>query len=277
MSIVPMSYSTPETGATSDGTIAWGDNSLDITNKSDGLGRYDSITNGLLNYKSVVRGDNLESNNSTKLSSSYAYLPVQSSVSTKPQWYTEGSVLYGAIPSPYKGDNLISGEYNEAYGTTVFDQGEPNLNCLADFKGIINTKIITDLATAEDWRNLSSLSNEYRTGYYPAACCCARFSTTGTKVFKDCSIEELRNGTGFWYLPAIGELGYVIPRLADINDVIGKLNSKYGVGVKLGTTTNYWSSTEYSGSTIRRINTNYGTINYDAKEATYHVRAFLRL
>lgn len=93
---------------------------------------------------------------------------------------------------------MKSGGYNEAYGTTEFDTEEPNLNALADFKGIINTKIITNLATGQsDWKTSDAIINSGETGYYPAACCCARFKTTGTKAFVDCTNEELREGTGF--------------------------------------------------------------------------------
>ena len=89
------------------------------------------------------------------------------------------------------------------------------------------------MATAENWKTLSSLTNSYDSGYYPAACCCARYHTRGTKAFKDCTDSELKAGTGFWYMPSVGEFGYILPRLYDINDTINKLNAAYGIGVKL--------------------------------------------
>lgn len=69
MSIVPMNYSTPEIGGTNEQGMYWGGYNTDITGKSDGLGRYDSITDGLLNYQNVAAG-NYGSNNATELSSS---------------------------------------------------------------------------------------------------------------------------------------------------------------------------------------------------------------
>lgn len=277
ISLVPMSYNTPEVGAISETGMCWGGYNSDITGKSDGLGRYDSITNGLIDYQKVAC-DTSGTNTSTRLSNgSYdGYLPRQGSTGGKPTWNSSTS-SYGYIPSPYNGSDLMSGGYNESYGTTKFDIGGTNQNALADFKGIQNTKIITDLATSEDWKTLSSITNNSGSGYYPVACCCARFHTTGTKVFKDCSNEELRKGIGFWYLPACGELGYIIPRLYDINDTISKLKTAYGVGVQLNASNYYWSSSEYSTNYARNMGTTSGIMSFYNKSSDLYVRAFCQL
>lgn len=285
MSIVPMSYNTPEVGATTEGLMYWGGYGPemglgdDITGKSDGLNRYDSINDGLKNYNRVAC-DTSASNTSTRLSdTNLTYLPRQGSIGGRPTWHSNASNSgSGYTPSPYKNSDLMSGAYNEAYGTTEFDGS--NHNPLADFKGVVNTKIITDLSTlglGEDWKTSSSIVNSYYIPYYPAACCCARFHTTGTKAFKDCLDEELRNGTGFWYLPACGELGYIVPRLYDINDIIDKLNKTYGIGVQLNIYANYWSSSENSSSSTWLINTNLGYVGTNYKKAGMYVRAFMRL
>lgn len=274
MSIVPMNYSTPEKGGTSEQGIYWGGYGTDISSKSDGLGRTDSVSDGLTNYQKVACDTTSGTNKTTGLSSSYyAYIPRQGSKGAKPTFYS--SSPWAA--SPYMGDDLMSGGYNEYYGTTEFDTGGVNQNALADFKGIVNTKIITDLATGENWKTLDSLSNSYSSGYYPAACCCARYKIAGTKAFIDCSNEELKNGTGFWYLPACGELGYIIPRLFDINDTISKLNTAYGVGVQLSTSGYFWSSSEYSDNSARYVYTNNGSVDRLNKLYDRRVRAFLRL
>ena len=270
MSIVPMSYSSPETGATSETSMYWGYNSLDISSKSDSLGRYDSISYGLRNYNNVITTSNNTSNTGTALSSStYAHIPRQAAENGTP---TRSSSPYA--PSPYAGSDYKSGAYNTSYGTTSYDSGS-NYNALADFGGIVNTKIITDLSTS--WKT-GSISNSYNTsGVYPAAQTCARYHTTGTKAFKDCTTDELKNGTGFWYLPAAGELGYIVPRLYDINATITKLNGAYGVGVLLGTNNLYWSSSEYSDNGAYGVYTGSGGVNYGYKYNSRYVRAFLRL
>lgn len=75
MSIVPMNYNTPEKGGTSEQNIYWGYNSLDISGKSDGLGRYDSIDR-LKTYQQIVVCN--KSYMATGLSAyGYASLPVQ--------------------------------------------------------------------------------------------------------------------------------------------------------------------------------------------------------
>lgn len=273
MSIVPMSYLTPEVGSINETDMYWGYNLLNIASKSDELGRYDSITNGLLNYNRVAC-DTLASNKSTQLSSdTYAYIPRQDSVGEKPSWNSNASNK-GYAPSPYANDDLKSGDYNTNYGTIEFDNGV-RYNVLADFKGIVNTKIITDLS--KGWKE-GNISNSYQTsGVYPAAQTCARFHTTGTKAFKDCSNEELKQGTGFWYLPACGELGYVIPRLFDINDTISKLNQVYGVGVPLDVESLYWTSSQWGTNGAYGVNMNGGNANSFVKNSNYYVRAFMRL
>lgn len=275
MSLVPMNCKTPEIGGNIEEYITWGYDDLDIE-QADGLNRYDSINNGLINYTKIAC-DISASNSSTRLNNdAWAYLPVQSSIEEKPTWDKQGASSRGYIPSPYINDDLKSGGYNEAYGTTKFDT-EIDKNVLADFKGIINTKIITDLATAEDWKTLPSITDEFDQGYYPAACCCARFHTIGTKAFKDCSNEELKKGIGFWYLPAIGELGYICPRYSDINDTINKLNKAYGVGVQLGKWDNYMSSSEYNAYDYWQIYVNLGQVESYPKTFGTCIRAFMRL
>lgn len=274
VSIVPMNCDTPDTGGTSEQTIYWGGKGTDIIDKSDGIGRYDSISDGLTNYQRVAC-DTISGTNRTTGLDRTAYLPRQGSIGAKPTFYSDST----QAASPYIGDDLMSGGYNKYYGTTEFDTGGEIKNVLADFKGIVNTKIITDLATAQsDWKTKGkAITNNSDAGYYPAACCCARFKTTGTKAFIDCSNEELKKGTGFWYLPAEGELGYILPRLFDINDTIGKLNKAYRVGVQLSWSTSFFSSSEYNYNYSWSVNNILGSVSSTSKSLSCRVRAFLRL
>jgi hypothetical protein len=163
-------------------------------------------------------------------------------------------------PSPFKGSAPFSGEtleQNEAYvlkGTAT-----------ADFNGKKNTDIITALAlTQSGWTTDSAITNSYGSGYYPAACCCRRFHTTGTNA-------------GDWYLPACGELGYIIPKFATLNKILSAINTAYGSGTAFALTTdgNYWSSSEYSATNARSVNTSNGNVYYDGKHGSGSVRAFL--
>ena len=161
-------------------------------------------------------------------------------------------------PSPYNAD----GSRNEAYYTTAYSTA----NALSDFDGVGNTTVLTELATSQsDWKTADTITNSYSAGYYPAACCAWRFHTAGTSQ-------------GQWYLPACGEMGYVINRFNAINTTINKVLSVYSsvVAVAVHLSDNYWSSSEYSAYNARNLSTNYGSVNGSSK-LNYYVRAFLRM
>lgn len=167
--------------------------------------------------------------------------------------------IYSNAPSPFNAD----GSRNEAYYTTAYSTA----NALSDFDGVGNTTVLTDLATGQsDWKTATSITHSYSAGYYPAACCCWRFHTAGTDQ-------------GQWYLPACGEMGYVINRLSAINTTINKVLSVYAsvVAVALGTSISYCSSSEYSDSSTYILSTGDGGVNKNSKYVYDHVRAFLRV
>ena len=284
MSIVGMRYDTPETGGNGISMYFGGvsDKSnqigVDISGKSDGLGRYDSVSNGLLNYTGFVITANKTSNKAsgylTQTTSERVFIPTQTSIGGIAE--SIGSDGRTA-PSPYIGNDYKSGGYNDSYGLKNGVVVTEKNNALSDFKGIINTKIITNLATSQsNWKTASTITDSYNTGYYPAACVCARFKTTGTKAFVDCTTTELRNGTGFWYLPAAGELGYICPRFADINDTIEKIKTAYGCGYVVNSSIHH-SSTEYDGFRNHAPDVYRGDIMGDHKSSNSYVRAFMRL
>ena len=291
MSLVDMSRETPENGWDGESfanNMAWGGYHNDLKGYSDGLDRYDSTDSGLRNYTCVAETNNSSSNEARGLSDEYvAYLPIQQSVGSIP---TRDKSPYA--PSPYIGSDYKSGGYNESYS---YNPWYAEANALSDFKGIVNTKILTDCslisAYVEDWRTATTIKNSVGSSYYfPAACCCGRFKTPGTKAFKDCTIDELRNGVGFWYLPACGEMGYIHPRFADIQDTLKKINNAYGVGHPLiidsgsNYPLDYWTSTEYDDDAARTIKSNEsrtirvdGSIGLSPKVNYAYVRAFMRL
>ena len=71
-----------------------------------------------------------------------------------------------------------------------------------------------------------------------------------------------------WYLPAMGELGYLMPRFNEINSVITALG---GVAVS---SRNFWSSSEYSSSKAYCLNTLNGNVNNSSKSNDRSMRPF---
>lgn len=240
MSIVPMNCSTPTTGGTSEQGMYWGDT------YSNPTGRY---------YKKVVKSSSNTPNVADGLSGS-SYILRQDSVGGTPK---KSSAPF--CPSPYIGEDFKSGGYNESYGTTKFDTSSDK-NALSDFDGIDNTDKILAERGLKDYGSWKPSTNDQSD--YPAASCCDMFYTIGTKQ-------------GDWYLPSAGEFGYIIPRLYDINDTIGKLNTAYGVGVQLSTDGYFWTSSEYSDYNARDVYMPYGHANYYNKDGWCIVRAFMRL
>lgn len=273
MSIVGMNDKDPDNGG-GNRSIYFGASIIDSSGSGDGLGRYDSLSNGPESHEYIIV---VVGSTPLLYKSSNAYLPLQSSVGNVPK-YLSDSIYYGHAPSPYSGSDLMSGGYNSIYGSTAYDTAS-NKNTLADFRGIVNTKILTDRSTGVDWRSLSSFYDyayASQANVYPAACCCARYKTVGTKAFKDCSNAELKNGTGFWYLPSAGELSYILPKFSDINQTIDTLKNAYGIGDKLPSYGWFISSTK--GKThCSIVCANLGELHTDYSSNYNGVRAFMRL
>lgn len=248
MSLKEMNYDSPDSGSTSYQDIYWGGYGDDIS---------------LPNLNQIPTGNT--SNGIPTGQNYYAYLPSDKFSGTQCAHDTDVSynnTSYIPIPSPY----LTDGSRNPGYYQTTSPSSSNN--ALADFDGIGNSQVLWDLATLQsDWKTASSITNNSDSGYYPAACCCWRYHTEGTSQ-------------GDWYLPACGELGYIMPPFNKINDAIGKMRTVYGssVGVELNTNSAYNSSTEYSKYGSRGVNTNYGRIDHDFnKDSSSNVRAFLKV
>ena len=110
------------------------------------------------------------------------------------------------IPSPF----MNNGAFNENYSTLFTTGGTAINNALSDFDGFGNTQILI-----KDADVLSA---------------------------KHCAIFNPGYREGEWYLPAVGELGFIMPRFKEINSKLLELGSS---GVQLDDDYNYWSSTEY--------------------------------
>lgn len=164
-------------------------------------------------------------------------------------------------PSPYKND----GSRNPLYYQTTFPSSEKN--GLSDFDGFGNTKILCDMAIGQaDWKTSETIYDKADANYYPAACCCWRFHTHGTKQ-------------GQWYLPACGEMGYVVVRINKINDTISQLITSYGdtIGLVVDDYERYMTSTEHSETGEVVIFMSQGVVQGFAKHLDFYIRSFLRV
>lgn len=142
------------------------------------------------------------------------------------------------IPSPF----MNNGAFNENYSTLFTTSGTPINNALSDFDGFGNTKTLIK-------------DNEV-----VAATQCAMFKPG----YRD----------GEWYLPAVGELGFIMPRFKVINNKLLALGSS---GVQLDDYSTYWSSTEYDEYNAWTVYTGNGNVLNGTKDSNNYVRAFLAL
>ena len=245
MSLKPMNCDTPSTGGTSEQSMYWGVNGTNIS--------------GLRDLDQVPTGNT--SNGIPTGQASSAYLPSDKFRGTQCAHDTDVSYYntsYTPIPSPY----LTDGSRNPGYYQPSLPSSSDN--ALADFDGIGNTeKIITQRGTKDynSWTPGRTTAADY-----PAASCCDMFYTEGTSQ-------------GDWYLPAFGELGYIMPPFNKINEVIDKMRTAYGssVGVELSTDFSWWSSTEFSSNFARNVDTGDGAAYRNLKYSNYFVRAWLRV
>ena len=251
MSLKEMDYSTPDTGSTSYKGICWGQYQLDISN--------------MTNYTQLCYvGSNGTVNKTVQGVTTAAYLPsdkfttVQNPYDKDTYFHYNNSYYYA--PSPYNEDDTR----NPAYYQT--SSPSSSNNAMSDFDGVGNTTKLINSATAQsDWKTASTITNGEGSGYSPAACCCWRYHTEGTKQ-------------GDWYLPAMGELGYIMPKFNKIQEAILTLTNAYGssVGVRVFGGY-YWSSSEYSSGTARDVFTVDGNVYLYNKGGNAYVRAFLRV
>ena len=244
ISLVPMSCDTPDVGGSAEQEIRWGCADVDLT--------------GLTNYNLVPTTSN---NDSTTIgTNSWSRLPSNSTngnftgatcvTDIETKYYNQSEPM---CPSPYLRDNT----QNPAYiGNT---NGRISTS---DFDGRRNTDIICASATGQsDWQTASVITNSSLSGYYPAACCCRRYGTSGLP-------------SGNWYLPACGELGYIMPRFKQIQDSLQGIIDSGQVAVLLHTGYIYWSSTEYSSSIACNVVTGNGAVDRFDKDYSDFVRAF---
>ena len=120
------------------------------------------------------------------------------------------------IPSPYLGnDYILNPEYCK---------GLSGNNVLSDFDGLNNTQALVGLGS--DYVAANAAWN-----------------------YKDMTSDVQ------WYLPAMGELGFVMVRLNAINEALTKVG-----GFAVTVDTGFWSSSEYSGIYAHILSTRNGNV-----------------
>lgn len=135
------------------------------------------------------------------------------------------------IPSPYESDETFYQDYIRII--------EGN-NMLSDFSGKGNTIAIARLEIGG-------------TG----AEACRNYTSAGTSK-------------GDWYLPACGEITYIIPRFKVISEALAAVN---GTPLKENT---YWTSTEFDTNKGCCIATNFGGVVSFNKSNSYYVRPVIQ-
>ena len=161
----------------------------------------------------------------------YGYLPSDKFTGTTS--FVDPKAKYNGtrdlIPSPYLGDTP-----NPEYNKEISGYN----NVLSDFNGLSNTETLVGLGSD-----------------YVAANAAYKYNDGASNLQ--------------WYLPAMGELGYLMPRFNEINSVITALG-----GVAVNGSYRSWSSSEFSSDGAYYLDTRYGVIGINDKSGTYYVRPF---
>lgn len=184
----------------------------------------------LTNYNRVPTTDN--SGSTTIGSNSSGFLP--SDNFTGAQSFVDAKAKYlktfNLIPSPYLNDSTMNPAYN--------DSSLGRTNALSDFNGLSNTQTLVGLGSD-----------------YVAANAAWNYSD---------GVSSTQ-----WYLPAMGELGFLMPRFNAINAAITAVG-----GVAVDDNDSVWSSSEYSGGYAYNLYTYNGYVGSYSKDSTYYVRPF---
>ena len=246
MSLKEMDFNNPENGSLKHIKMYFGQYGVDIS-----LPNLNKVTTIDPNSIDTYEGTTIGSNRYGYLSSDRTdtdkwKFGIVNNVDICTHWHKDVNVY---LPSPYMkidGKDVLCPEYNSS--------------AMSDFDGKGNTAILTSLHTAEDWKNASKITNDSGQNYSPAAVCCARYKTEGTK-------------SGDWYLPSIGELGFIAARFNEIQDSLLEIGGNKAIS--FGNNEIYWSSSKYSTNSTRYIYTAY-FFNYNYANNRYaYAIAFL--
>lgn len=244
--VVPkyMNYTTPEVGNDAPYYICWGYASEDIEELPN-ITSYNYLVHGTSTVATATGQYSVPSNSRGWNGSGSTYDTNVDPIATL--YRAQNNPL---APSPYGADGISP-------NPEFFVEG--GLNEDMDGKG--NTDIIIANTTA-DWSG-TTINNSCSMGDYPAACCCRRFTSDGIAA-------------GDVYLPAAGEVIYLISRNAQIVDSIKAINPDL-ISQPINGTSNFWASTEFSMSYAWCVSTSGGNIYDVIKSNTsfYYVLGFV--
>lgn len=154
-------------------------------------------------------------------------------------------------PSPY-----IPKSNSDSTRILCSAYADPNggTNCLSDLDGEANTKLLCSLGSS-----------------YAAANACANY------IPKDSTFSA-----GRFYLPSMGELGFVIARAYSINNKLGEMVNVYTTSHVQTFQYNrvYWSSTEYDANYARALSADNGNVAYVDKKnhgSNVYIRAMAKI
>jgi hypothetical protein len=275
MSLCNMSYVTPQ-----EGTLGTGNDNA-VTNGTNfrwGVGGTDVA--GLTNYQSLMFSDGQTSRGNRHFPSdlykgmstieiigngTYPITVIDNTVDTETSWWSEIGEGEDPWDGPYEPPFAISpyasdGSQNPSYLTAG--------QALADMDGKANTEVLVNLSAIKDTYSSGAFAND--AANYPAAFACHLFSTIGTEQNQ-------------WYLPALGELGYLYTRVKKINESLTALGDS---AVQFGDLTNdsnslglaCWSSSECDAEAAWSLELNGNVFNRlkgeDFGNQRLRVRAF---
>ena len=216
MSLKEMDYNNPESGSLQHVEMYFGQ--FGVNTKIENKTTFTTIDpNAIDSYKGTTIGYNTEGYLPTDRKDDVFQPEKENKVDKGTTWHKTAGVY---LPSPYmvvNGKEVLCPQYNSG--------------ALSDFDGKGNTDILTKLHTVEDWKTVDKITNGIGSDCATAAVCCARYKTEGTQ-------------SGDWYLPSIGELGFIMPRFNEIQGSLQALGSDRTR--TLTTSLYYWSSSEYS-------------------------------
>lgn len=165
------------------------------------------------------------------------------------------SLNYMDYEHPGKGIDGYQGQCMGNYGTSV---GADKGNGYIEVGGKYNTQKYLDAATKQDSHVCAGVDNQSGVGYSPAACCCAAYSTLGTKP-------------GDWYLPSQSELAYMFNSFTKtkVNDARKKVKGSNYYEY------DYWSSSESDANNAYYVSGKDGSKKTGSKMYSKNALAFL--
>lgn len=142
--------------------------------------------------------------------------------------------------------------------------GTVNAYAVTDIDGKNKTnKILATATTQTTWQTDTEIEDADGEGYAPAACCCARYHTSGTQA-------------GDWYLGACGEMSIIVVQKQEINNKLAQIATQYPNDcISSLDENNYWTSTEINNESVYRISIVNGHVYISDKDETNNVIGML--